>query len=308
VVSKSDRGLSTLTVTIKNNYDAESLPQVWDELRRKIGDAASSLPAGVGAPIVIDDYGDVFGVFVAVTADGYSYAELKDYVDFLRRELLLVEDVGKIATYGERTEAIYISFDRDRMSQLGISSSGIIDELLQKNLVTDSGRVRVGSEFITIDPTGGLTAVEEFEELMIRGGSGQQIYLRDVATVQRDYVEPQNTILRYDGKLSIGLGISTVAGGNVVTMGEGLRERMLELEGQRPVGMDFGIISLQSDAVATAISGFVVSLLQAVAIVIVVLLLFMGLRSGLLIGAILLVTIVGSFIFLNPMGVALERI
>jgi multidrug efflux pump subunit AcrB len=308
VVSKSDRGLSTLTVTIKNNYDAETLPQVWDELRRKISDAASSLPAGVGQPIVIDDFGDVYGVFVAVTADGYSYAELKDYVDFLQRELLLVEDVGKISTYGDRTEAIYISFDRDRMSQLGISSSGIIDELLQKNLVTDSGRVRVGSEFITIDPTGGLTAVEQFEELIIRGGGGQQIYLRDVATVQRDYVDPQNTILRYDGKLSIGLGISTVAGGNVVTMGEGLRDRMLELEGQRPVGMDFGIVSLQSDAVVTAISGFVVSLLQAVAIVIVVLLLFMGLRSGLLIGVILLVTIVGSFIFLKPMGVALERI
>jgi multidrug efflux pump subunit AcrB len=308
VESKSDRGLSTLTVTVKNNYDAKTLPQVWDELRRKVGDAAGSLPAGAGQPIVIDDYGDVYGVFVAVTADGYTYAELKSYVDFLRRELLLVDDVGKIATYGERTEAIYISFDRDRMSQLGISSSGIVDDLLQKNLVTNSGRVRVGSEFITIEPTGGLSAIEQFEELIIRGGGGQQIYLRDIATIRRDYVDPQNTILRYDGKLSIGLGISTIAGGNVVTMGEALRDRMIELEELRPVGMDFGIVSMQSDAVAAAISGFVVSLLQAVAIVIVVLLLFMGLRSGLLIGAILLVTIVGSFIFLNPMGVALERI
>ena len=308
VESKSDRGLSTLTVTVKDNYDAETLPQVWDELRRKIGDAAGGLPAGAGQPIVIDDYGDVYGVFVAVTADGYTYAELKNYVDFLRRELLLVDDVGKIATYGERTEAIYISFDRDRMSQLGISSSRIVDDLLQKNLVTNSGRVRVGSEFITIEPTGGLSAIEQFEELIIRGSGGQQILLRDVATVHRDYVDPQNTILRSDGKLSIGLGISTIAGGNVVTMGEGLRDRMIELEGQRPVGMNFGIVSMQSDAVAVAISGFVVSLLQAVAIVIVVLLLFMGLRSGLLIGVILLVTIVGSFIFLNPMGVALERI
>jgi len=308
VESKSDRGLSTLTVIIKDNYDAETLPQVWDELRRKIVDAAGRLPAGVGQPIIIDDYGDVYGVFVAVTADGYTYAELKNYVDFLRRELLLVDDVGKIATYGERTEAIYISFDRDRMSQLGISSSGIVDDLLQKNLVTNSGRVRVGSEFITIEPTGGLSAIEQFEELIIRGSGGQQILLRDVATVHRDYVDPQNTILRSDGKLSIGLGISTIAGGNVVTMGEGLRDRMIELEGQRPVGMNFGIVSMQSDAVAVAISGFVVSLLQAVAIVIVVLLLFMGLRSGLLIGVILLVTIVGSFIFLNPMGVALERI
>jgi len=308
VESKSDRGLSTLTVTVKDNYDAETLPQVWDELRRKIGDAAGGLPAGAGQPTVIDDYGDVYGVFVAVTADGYTYAELKNYVDFLRRELLLVDDVGKIATYGERTEAIYISFDRDRMSQLGISSSGIVDDLLQKNLVTNSGRVRVGSEFITIEPTGGLSAIEQFEELIIRGSGGQQILLRDIATIRRDYVDPQNTILRFDGKLSIGLGISTIAGGNVVTMGEALRDRMIELEGQRPVGMDFGIVSMQSDAVAAAISGFVVSLLQAVTIVIVVLLLFMGLRSGLLIGAVLLVTIVGSFIFLNPMAVALERI
>ena len=308
VVSKSDRGLSTLTVTIKNNYDKETLPQVWDELRRKVGDAAGNLPAGAGQPVVIDDYGDVYGVFVAVTADGYTYAELKNYVDFLRRELLLVDDVGKISTYGERTEAIYISFDRDRMSQLGISSSGIVDDLLQKNLVTNSGRVRVGSEFITIDPTGGLSAIEQFEELIIRGDGGQQIFLRDIATIRRDYVDPQNTILRYDGKLSIGLGISTIAGGNVVTMGEALRDRMVELEEQRPVGIDFGIVSMHSDAVAAAISGFVVSLLQAVAIVIVVLLLFMGLRSGLLIGAILVITIVGSFVFLNPMGVALERI
>ena len=308
VVSKSDRGLSTLTVTIKDNYDKESLPQVWDELRRKIGDAAGDLPAGAGQPIVIDDYGDVFGVFVAVTADGYSYAELKTYIDFLRRELLLVQDVGKITTYGERTEAIYISFDRDRMSQLGISTTGIVDELLQRNLITNSGRVRVGSEFITIEPTGGFNAIEEFGDLFIRGSGGQQIFLRDVANIQRDYVDPQNTILRYDGKLSIGLGISTVAGGNVVTMGDALGALLIELEPQRPVGMDFGVISLQSEAVSIAISSFIVSLLQAVVIVVVVLLLFMGLRSGLLIGAILMVTIIGSFIFLNPMGVALERI
>ena len=308
MVSKSDRGLSTLTVSVKDNYDKETLPQVWDELRRKINDAAASLPPGVGQPIVVDDYGDVFGVFVAVTADGYSYAELKDYVDVLKRELLLVEDVGKISTYGERTEAIYISFDRERMSQLGIQPARIIDELLQKSVVTNSGRVNVGKEFITIQPTGGLTEVEQFGELIIRGEGGQQILLRNIADVHRGYVEPQTTILRYDGKLSIGLGISTVSGGNVVTMGEALAARMVDLENRRPVGVDFGMISLQSTAVTTAISGFVVSLMQAVAIVIVVLLVFMGLRSALLIGAILLITIIGSFIFLNPMGVALERI
>jgi len=308
VVSKSDRGLSTLTVTIKNTYDSETLPQVWDELRRKINDAAKDLPQGVGQPIVIDDFGDVYGVFVAITADGYSFAELKEYVDLLRRELLLVEDVAKITTYGERTEAIYISFDRDQMSQLGVQPQKIVDELMQMRQIADAGRVRVGKEFISFEPTGGLDTIAEFETFIIRGSGGEQIRLRDVAEVRRTYVEPQNTILRYDGKMSIGLGISTIIGGNVVTMGNSLRDRLIELEDQRPVGIDFGIISLQSEAVAEAISGFTSSLIQAVVIVILVLLVFMGLRSGLLIGAVLLITIVGSFIFLNPMGVALERI
>jgi len=308
VTSKSDRGLSTLTVTVENYYNSETLPQVWDELRRKVNDAAAELPPGAGQPIVIDDYGDVFGVFLAVTADGYSYAELKDYVDILRRELLLVEDVGKITTYGEQSEAIYISFDRDQMSQLGIQPQAIVNELMQKQQVADSGRVRVGREFISIEPSGGLDSIDDFEEFIIRGTGGEQVRLRDIADIQRGYLEPQRTILRYDGKMSIGLGISTVSGGNVVTMGEALRSRMVELEDQRPVGIDFGIISLQSEAVAEAISGFTGSLLQAVVIVILVLLFFMGLRSGLLIGGVLLITIVGSFIFLNPMGVALERI
>ena len=308
VVSKSDRGLSTLTVTIKDKYKKKDLQQVWDELRRKIGDAQGDLPPGAGTSVVIDDYGDVYGNFVAVYGDGYSYAELKDVVDMLRRELLLVEGVGKIDTYGERTEAVYVELDRDRMSQMNIPDTAIIDNLRQKNLVTDAGKVQVGPEFITISPTGGITNVEEFESILISGDGEQQIYLRDIATVRRGYVEPQNILLRYDGKQAIGVGISTVSGGNVVKMGEALKLRMQELQEQIPVGIEFGKISIQSEAVSVAIKGFVVSLLEAVVIVIIVLLFFMGLRSGLLIGFVLLLTIAGTFIFMVPMEVALERI
>jgi len=308
VVSKSDRGLSTLTVTIKDKYDKHKLPQVWDELRRKIDDAQRELPPGSGSSLVVDDYGDVYGIFIAITGDGYTYAEIKDVVDMLRRELLLVEDVGKIDTYGERTEAIYVELNRDRMSQLGISYDVIINELRQKNLVTDSGRVTVGSEFITLNPTGTIKQVEQFESILISGSGSEQIYLSDVATVRRGYVEPQDHMIRYDGMPAIGLGISTVSGGNVVTMGEALKQRADELKAQMPVGIVAGLVSAQSDAVDTAIKGFVLSLLEAVAIVIVVLLFFMGLRSGMLIGFVLLLTIAGTFIFLSPMQVALERI
>jgi len=307
VVSKSDRGLSTLIVTIQDKYDKTSLPQVWDELRRKIGDAQKDLPPGAGPSFVVDDYGDVFGVFVAIYGEGYTYAELKEVIDLLRRELLLVEDVAKITTYGERVEAIYVELNRDRMAQLGIPETAIVNELRQKNLVTVSGRVKVGSEFITINPTGEISTVEQFESILISAGT-RQLYLRDVATVHRGYVDPPDHLIRYDGQEAIGLGISTVSGGNVVNMGKALEQRFQELLPQIPLGIEVGIVSLQSAAVEAAISGFVISLLEAVVIVILVLLLFMGVRSGMLIGFILLITIAGSFLFLSPMGVALERI
>lgn len=308
VVSKSDRGLSTLTVTIKDKFGKEKLPQVWDELRRKVDDVQKDLPPGAGSSLVVDDYGDVYGIFIAIYGNGYSYAELKDVVDMLRKELLLVEDVGKIDTFGERVEAVYVELNRDRMSQLGIPDSAIIKELRQKNAVADAGHVKVGPEFITINPTGAITTVEQFESILISGGGEQQIYLRDIANVRRGYVEPQTNLIRYDGAPAIGLGISTVSGGNVVKMGEALTQRVMELRERIPVGIEAGMVSVQSEAVATAISGFVISLLEAVAIVIVVLLLFMGLRSGILIGFVLLLTIAGTFIFMAPMHVALERI
>ncbi len=307
VVSRSERGLSTLTVTMKDKYDKTKLPQVWDELRRKIGDAQSNLPPGAGVPLVVDDYGDVYGIFVAVYGEGYTYAELKDVVDMLRRELLLVEDVGKIDTFGERVEAVYVELKRDQMSQLGISEAVIINELQEKNTVANAGRVKVGPEFITITPTGGITSVEQFESILISGGA-KQIYLRDVANVRRGYVEPQNNLIRYDGYESIGLGISTVSGGNVVKMGTALELRIDELRERIPIGMQAGKVSVQSDAVSIAIDGFIISLLEAVGIVIVVLLFFMGLRSGILIGFVLLLTIAGTFVFMAPMEVALERI
>jgi multidrug efflux pump subunit AcrB len=308
VESKSDRGLSTITVEVKKRFDKTTLPQVWDELRRKVGDAQRELPPGAGPSLVNDDFGDVFGLFVVTYGDEFSYAELEDVVDLLQRELVLVQDVAKVETFGERREAVFVELSRDRMSQLGISNEALVAELQHRNLVSDAGKAQVGPEFITLEPSGGVETVEDFESILISSGKSQQVYLRDVAQVRRGYVEPRTNGIRFDGQSAIGIGISTVSGGNAVTMGEAVYERMLELTSQIPLGIDFGIVSLQSEAVNTAISGFIISLVQAVAIVVVVLLFFMGLRSGLLIGFVLVLTISASFIFLDPMGVALERI
>lgn len=308
VESKSDRGLSTVTVRIQDRYDKQTLPQVWDELRRKVGDAQRELPPGAGPSIVIDDFGDVWGVFVATYGDEYSETDLYETAKLLRRELLLVKDVAKVDFWGQRREAVYVEPDRERAAQLGITPQAMVNELTARNVVSDSGRARLGREYIAIDPTGATAAVEDIGEILVTGASGEQVRLRDIAAIRRGHVEPPAEILRYDGHRAIGIGISTVDGGNVVEMGEALAARMQELQPQIPLGIEFGIISLQSEAVTQAIDGFVISLVQAVVIVIAVLLVFMGLRSGLLIGFVLVLTIAGSFPFLDSMEVALERI
>jgi len=309
VESKSDRGLSTVTVRIKDQYTKQMLPQVWDELRRKMGDIQNQLPPGAGPSIVNDDYGDVWGIFVAIYGDEYTPADLKEVAKLLRRELLLVKDVAKVAFWGDQSEAVYVEPNRDRMSQLGIHPAQILDKLVEKNVVADAGRVKVGPEFIAIGPTGTFESVEDFEDLLIRGGEGGgNIYLRDVATVRRGYVQPPRNVLRYDGHPAVGFGISTVSGGNVVEMGTAVEARLHELQEQIPLGIEFGVISLQSKAVTAAVNGFLINLMEAVAIVIAVLLVFMGVRSACIIGFVLALTILGTFIFMGPWNVSLERI
>ncbi|MEO0972885.1 MAG: efflux RND transporter permease subunit, partial [Pseudomonadota bacterium] len=309
VESRSERGVSVVTATIKDHYGRDELPQVWDQLRRKVNDMQSELPPGAGTSTVQDDYGDVYGVYLALHGEGYSYAELKEVAQMLRREYLLVEGVAKVDLSAERTEAIYIELDRDRANQLGITPATLEASLVDKNLAVDAGRVTVGEQFIAIDPTGTFTSSEAIGDLLISGdGTDAQIYLRDVADVVRGYVDPPSELLMFDGKAAIGIGVSTASGGNVVQMGEAIEARTREILGDIPLGMNLDRIAYQPTAVTAAISGFLVSLVEAVAIVIAVLFVFMGVRSGLIIGAVLCLTIAGTFIFMGPWNVALERI
>ena len=309
VTSKSERGLSTVTVDIKDKFDRAALPQVWDELRRKVNDARKQLPPGAGPSLVNDDFGDVYGIFVAVTGDGYSYAELKEYAKLVQRELLLVQDVKKIELYGVQPEVIYVKMLRQKLAQLGISQEAIFAALAEKNLASEAGKVKVGSEYIPIEPTGTFETVESMADLIIsEPGAKALIRLGDVATIERGYQDPATGKLRFDGQPAVGIAISTVTGGNVVTMGEALQKRMRELRSRRPVGMEFGIIAMQSDAVTEAVNGFVINLIEAVLIVVAVLLIFMGVRSGMLIGAILFLTIGGTLIIMNAYAITLERI
>ena len=311
VESRSSRDLSIVQVTMKDKYDKKSLPQVWDELRRKVNDYQRQLPPGAGPSIVNDDFGDVYGIFLAITGEGYTYKEMYEYAKFLQRELLKAQDVKRIIFYGVQPEVIYIEMRREKMAQFGVAPSDIYKALRAKNIPANAGYLSLGKEYIPISPTGEFQSEQEIGDLLIKGRgpeSKSTVYLCDVADIQRGYQEPPETLLRYDGKPAIGLAISTVLGGNVINMGESLEKRFRELEGMRPVGMDLRVISLQSRSVKEAINGFLINLVEAVVIVIVVLLIFMGLRSGLIIGGILMVTIMGTFIVMAIGEITLERI
>ncbi|MEZ9832023.1 efflux RND transporter permease subunit [Vibrio breoganii] len=309
VTSISTRGLSQITVTIKRNYTSEDLPQIWDELRRKVTDIQGSLPPGVNTPAVIDDFGDVYGVLLAVTGEGYSYKELLDYVDYLRRELELVDGVSKVSVSGEQQEQVFIEMSMKRMNALGIAPETVFNLLNTQNTVSSSGAVRVGDEYIRIQPTGQFDSVEQLGDLIITDESTSGlVYLKDVAEIKRGYIDVPTNVLNFNGNMALNMGISFNAGVNVVTIGDALDQKLAELEYQQPIGINIDEIYAQPGEVDKSVSSFVVSLAQAVGIVIVVLLFFMGVRSGVLIGLILLLTVLGTFVFMSYLGIELQRI
>jgi multidrug efflux pump subunit AcrB len=309
VRSNSTPGLSIVKVTIEDEYSSDELPQVWDELRRKVNDIQGQLPPGAGPPIVNDDFGDVFGVFVAISGPEYSPAELEEYAKRLRRELLLVSDVAKVNLVSTFEEVIYIEMTAEAKLQTGLSPTQLGAVLEGKSLAASGGRIEVGPNFVRVEPTGGVMGVADYEAVLIENPqTGALVRLGDIATLRRAYRDPPTSILRINGTRAIGLAISTAPGGNVVTMGEALAKRVAELDYLRPHGVAFDIIALQSREVTTAIDTFTINLIESVAIVIVVLLFFMGVRSGAIIGAVLILTISGTFILMDMDDIALQRI
>ncbi|MFV2055319.1 MAG: efflux RND transporter permease subunit [Thiohalomonadales bacterium] len=307
--SISSQGLSQITVTMKRVYGPDQLPQIWDELRRKINDLTPRLPPGVSSPIVNDDFGDVYGLMYAVIADGYSYKEMSDYVDYLKRELVLIDGVAKIAIAGTQQEQVFVEISRAKLTNLGISSKRIFELLATQNVVSEAGAVKAGSEYIRFHPTGEFQDVKELEGLIISDyGAKELIFLGDVAEVYRGFQEVPNHINSVNGHRALTLGVSFASGYNVVDVGRLVRARLDELEYLRPVGIEMELIYDQPGVVEESVQDFIINLAEAIAIVIVVLLIFMGVRSGILIGLILLLTVLGTLLVMNIYAINLQRI
>ncbi len=307
VYSISQEGLSFVFVEIQDRFKSKEIPQIWDELRRKVNDVQGQLPPGAGPTIVNDDFGDVYGVFFALTDGGHSYAELKAYADELKTGLLACDDVAKVGFWGVQQEMIYVEFERARLTELGLSPEMIAGTLQTQNAVAPSGKVEVDGNYLRITPTGSLSSEEAISNLMV-GRAGGLVRLGDVATVSRGYLEPPRNRMIFNGQPSLGIGISTVAGGNVITMGKSVREKLEELDSDRPSGMELHSIYYQSEMVTESVNGFILNLLMAVLIVVVLLMFFMGWQSGLLIGVVLLLTICGTFVGMQLLDIDLQKV
>lgn len=309
VISTSSAGLSQIKVEMKSIYRKDDLAQIWDEMRRKVNDITATLPPGAYPPQIIDDFSDVYGVFMSVTGQGYDYEQLADYADFLKRELVLVPGVSKVNVGGERSEQISIEIDRARLVASGFSVAALQQVLSTHNVVADAGNIKVGSEYIRISPVSQNSELAAgLGGILLGEANGELIYLIDVANIKKDYVDPPTHLYRFNGDAALTVNVSFASGVNVVDVGHLLKQRLAELEYARPVGMQIDYIYNQPAQVETSVNDFLISLAQAVAIVVVVLLVSMGIGPGVLMSVVLLLTILGTFIVMRITGIELHRI
>ena len=308
ITSVNSDGLSQITVQRKKTVREGELDQYWDILRRKINDAQPGLPPGVNTSIVNDDFGDVFGLLLTLRGDGYSLKDLGDHADLIQRELRLLEGVAKVSIGGRVDEQMIVSLDRDRMRALGISPEYLASLLNAQNTVGNAGHLRSEGLSLSVQPTGQLDSVQALEQLAVGSADSGIIRLSDLAEVRRVTNDSPALLYHSDGLPALTIGVSFAEGTNVVDVGESLNEALKRLEKQQPIGMTLNTVYNQPEVVEEAVSAFLMNLAQAVGIVIIVLLLFMGLRSGLLMGLILLITIMGTFVLMAIHGIQLQKI
>ncbi len=311
IESVSTTGESEISVEIK--YEASptkaDLRLIWSKLRDRVNDAALALPPGAGTPYVADDFGDVFGLLYFITGDGYSPAELRRYAKSLQGSLLQVDGIARVTLDGLRKEAIFVEFSRQNIAALGLSISSIYNILAQQNAVVASGDVKIGDQRIVIDPTGSIDSVEAIQNLLVAADSeGKVIFLKDIARVWRGYQEPAEKLYRFNGKPAVGLGVSGVLGGNIVKIGEAIDNKIANSEGLRPLGIELNEFYHQGKIVDKSVQTFVVNVIAALVIVIVTLFIFMGLKSAIVIGAILLMTIFATLATMQMVDIPMHRI
>lgn len=300
-------GLSKITVYVKKEIRADEMQQLWDKLRRKVGDVQGKLPAGAGTSVVNDDFGDVLGVFYGLTGNGHTYRELEDQSKLIKNELLKVKDVAKVEIYGTQTPTIDVTISPSVMSRSGISITDIARAFEAQNKVVDAGGIETGTNRIRIESTGNFYSLDDIRNLTIVSKTGEHFRLADIAEIEEGYQTPAGNLMRIDGEPAIGIAISTVPTGNVVDMARLVKETVEQFSESMPEGYMLTSIYDQGYESDVANQGFILNLIISVLTVVAILLFFIGFKNGLLIGSGLVFSIFATLIVMFAGGIALQR-
>lgn len=300
-------GLSKITVYVKKEIRADAMQQLWDKLRRKVGDAQGKLPAGAGTSVVNDDFGDVLGVFYGLSSAVHTYRELEEQAERLKNELLAVPDVARVELYGVQNRTIEVEADPSLLAASGLTMADIAAAFDRQNRIVDAGAVETAHNRLRIDAAGSFTTLQELENLTVTSRDDSYFRLGELAAVSESYVRPARSRMEMDGLPTIGIAISTVADGNVVDMAERVAARLSQLEQDMPEGYCLRTVYDQGHESSVANDGFVLNLIISVVTVIAVLLFFIGMKNGILIGSGLVFSIFGTLIYMYGTGIALQR-
>ena len=308
IKSDSYYGMSKINIELSPATPPEEMPQMWDELRRKVLNVQSQLPQGASTIKVSDDFGDVFGIYFSLTADeGFTYRDLRDWGQRLKTELVTIEGVQKVALFGEQTEVVNVFISMSKLANSGINLNNLMQTIKAQNSLINTGEKRAGSIQLKILAEGTYKNLTDIKNQLISTETGQQVRLGDIAMIEKGYLEPPGTLIRVNGKKAIGIGVSTAPDYDVVKAGEAVRLKLARLEEQMPVGIEMVTLYPEDQIAREANNGFILNLIESVFIVILIILLVMGVRAGLLIGSSLVFCIGGTLLIMQFMGVGLNR-
>lgn len=309
VQSSSSADMSLVMVNLQTTLKNEEVDQAWDLLRRRVGDVQHQLPSGAQASIVLDNFGDVYGMFYALKYQDYSNEEAGRYADLIAREIQKIEGISQVAIFGKQNQCINIDLYEDKMANLGIHPAQVLALLKGRNEAIYSGYYEAGGQRLRLSVSDRYRTAEDIGALMLQGSQGDQLCLRDIAHISHGYEEPKRSDMRFDGERALGISISAISGTDITQLGAKVEQAIERLQRERlPAGMSMEKVFFQPDRVSDALNNFVINLIESVLIVVVILIFFMGWRSGFILGLALFVTVVGSVLILNFCDGTLQRV
>ena len=308
IKSESYFGMSKISIELQPTLAPDYMPVKWDELRRKVANIQPRLPSGASAINVSDDFGDVFGIYYALTADeGFTYDDMRDWAQKIKTELTPIQGVQKVYLFAEQTQVVNVRISVPKLANLGIDPNSIQQVLQTQNLLVNTGEIMTGTYQLRVRAEGTYKSIEDIRDQLIVTKGGGEVRLGDIATIERGYMDPPSNLMRVDGKRAIGIGVATGAKDDVVAVGDAVAEHLKEMEQLFPIGMELKTIYPENQIANEANNGFILNLIESLLIVIVIIFLVMGSRAGMLVGSSLLFSVGGSLLIMLIWGVGLNR-